>query len=72
MKRFLAFSNLRLVIEVFIIALLAPMAFSRASATQAAPQDMPQAAGTKYWYQCDAGSNHIGLFTNRGYRLVDR
>ncbi len=65
MKRFLTLSNLRLAIEILLIALLLPVALSRASSTQAATQQVPEAAGAKYWYQCDAGSNHIGLFTDR-------
>jgi hypothetical protein len=65
MKRFFTFGNLRLAVELLLIAILLPVAFLRASTTQAAPQDIPEAAGTKYWYQCDAGSNHIGLFTDR-------
>jgi hypothetical protein len=65
MKRFFALGNVRLAIELTLIAILLPLAFSRASVTQAASQDIPQAAGTKYWYQCDSGSNHIGLFSNR-------
>jgi hypothetical protein len=64
MKRLFTYSNIRLVIEIVLIVVLLPLAFSRQAPTQAAAPEAPDAPDAVYWYQCNA-PNHVGLFTNR-------
>ena len=64
MKHFFSLSNLRLLVEVVLIAVLATLALTRSVATQAAPQAASEAPDAVYWYVCNA-VNHVGLFTTR-------
>ncbi len=61
MKQLLKLSNLRLMVEILLIIVLLPVAFSGQTSTRAAA---PQAPDAIYWYVCN-GPNHIGLFTDR-------
>jgi len=65
MKRLFTFPNLRLVVEIVLIIVLLPLAFSNQASTQAAAPGAPEAPDALYWYQCNGPNNHIGLFTNR-------
>lgn len=64
MKRYPNLSNIRLALEVMLVVVLATLALSRNTATQAASQQAVEAPEASYWYQCNA-PNHIGLFSNR-------
>ena len=61
MKRFLTFSNLRLVVEVVLIMSLLMVAFPKNLNTSAASSEAPEIPNATYWYVCNA-PNHIGLF----------
>jgi hypothetical protein len=64
MKRIFTLANLRLVIEIVLIGVLVPVAFSRQASTRAAAPQEPEAPDALYWYQCNA-PNHVGLFIDR-------
>ena len=64
MKRLFTVSNTRLVIEMALIVVLLPLAFSGQASTQAAAPGAPDAPDALGWYVCNS-PNHVGLFTNR-------
>lgn len=66
MKHFFTFSNLRLVIEMLLVIIIAATALSKYMPAQGASVAAPEAPDAVYWYQCNSPSvEHVAVFTNR-------
>jgi hypothetical protein len=61
MKRFPAFSNVRLVLEVLLLMVMLAVLLANSVVTRAASSQAPNA---QYWYVCNA-PNHVAVFMDR-------
>ena len=64
MKRLFTLSNLRIALEIVLVALLTFAVLSKNFTTQAADPQEPEAPDAVYWYVCNP-PNHVAVFTNR-------
>lgn len=66
MKHFFTFGNLRLVIEIFLVIIVAATALSNYLPAQGASVAAPESPDALYWYQCNTPSvEHVAVFTSR-------
>jgi hypothetical protein len=64
MKRLISFSNLRVIIEILLVAALLIVALPNSVNSHASAQQEQVAPTAKNWYQCNPPT-HVAVFTNR-------